>query len=181
MATEQMAQNARAEAGAVAGTLKEETKNVAQEAQQQAADTLHQVQNDMRTRANEEAGKVAQTLHSTSRQLQSMAGATDQQDLVARLTREGANAAERIASRLDQGGFDAIMADLRSWARRQPGTFLLGALAAGFVTGRLVRNLAGDEQAQSTSHTSNGYGGYPEAVDLRNGSETSPRSYGGVA
>lgn len=180
MATEQMAENARAEAGAVAGTLKEETKNVAQEAQQQAADTLRQVQDDVRVRANEEATKVAQTLHSTSRQLQSMAGATDQQGLAARLTREGANAAEKLATRLDQGGLDAIMADLRSWARRQPGTFLLGALAAGFVTGRLVRNLAGDEQAQSAAHTGNGHAAYPDAVDLR-GSETSPGSYGGVA
>ena len=111
MATEQTAQTARAEAGAVAGTVKDETKNVAQEAQQQASSALHQVQDDVRARANEEATKFAQTLHDTSRQLQSMAGATDDQGVASSLVREGANATERLASRLDQGGVDAVMAD----------------------------------------------------------------------
>jgi len=49
-----------------------------------------------------------------------------------------------LATRLDQGGLDAVMADMRSWARRQPGTFLLGAVAAGFVVGRVVRAVKDD-------------------------------------
>ena len=146
MATEQTAQTARAEAGAVAGTVKEETKNVAQEAQQQASSALHQVQDDVRTRANEEATKFAQTLHDTSKQLQSMAGAAGDQGVASSLVREGANATERLASRLDQGGVDAVMADARSFARRKPGAFLLGAVTVGFLTGRLARNLSGGSQ-----------------------------------
>ena len=49
-------------------------------------------------------------------------------------------------SRLDQGGVDAVMADARSFARRRPGAFLLGAVTVGFLTGRLVRNLSGGSQ-----------------------------------
>jgi hypothetical protein len=144
MASEQV-ETARAEAGAVAGTVKQETKNVAQEAQKQATSALHQVQDDVRARADEEAAKFAETLHGTSSQLASMAGAADGNGVVASLVREGANATEKLASRLEDGGVEAIMADARSWARRRPGAFLLGAVAAGFVAGRLVRNLGTDE------------------------------------
>ena len=66
MATEQTAQAARAEAGAVADKVKEETKNVAQQAQQQATTALRQVQGDLRDRANDETSKFAQTLHDTA-------------------------------------------------------------------------------------------------------------------
>ena len=74
----------------------------------------------MRTRANEEATKFAQTLHDTSRQLQSMAGAAGDQGVASSLVREGANATERLASRLDQGGVDALMADARSFTAAGP-------------------------------------------------------------
>jgi hypothetical protein len=147
MATEQTAQTAKAEAGAVAGSVKDETKNVAQAAQQQASSALHQVQDDVRNRAKEEATKVAQTLHDTSRKLQSMAGAGGDQGVASSLVREGAHATERLATRLDQGGVDAVMADVRSFARRRPGAFLLGAVTVGFVSGRLVRNMSGSGQA----------------------------------
>jgi hypothetical protein len=58
------------------------------------------------------------------------------------LAREGANAADRLASRLDRGGVEAVVADVRAWGRRNPGTFLLGAATLGFVTGRIVRNMS---------------------------------------
>jgi hypothetical protein len=165
MATEQTAQTARAEAGAVADTVKDETWNVAQQAQQQATNALHQVQGDVRSRANEEATKFAQTLHGTSRQLQTMANGAGEQGFVASLVREGSDATERLATRLDQGGLDAVMADMRSWARRQPGTFLLGAVAAGFVVGRLVRNRSHDG-ASNGSDTGNAYRALPATASL---------------
>jgi hypothetical protein len=55
------------------------------------------------------------------------------------------------------------MADLRSWARRQPGAFLLGSLAAGFVAGRLVRNLSSDGD-DSSSNFGNGHRSLPASA-----------------
>ena len=155
MATEQTAQTARAEAGAVAGTVKEETKNVVQEAQQQASSALHQVQDDVRTRANEEATKFAQTLHDTSQQ------APDRwpvRPAIRALRRawsaKAANATERLASRLDQGGVDAVMArHARVRPAAGPAAFLLGAVTVGFLTGRLARNLSGGGQPSPTGVT----------------------------
>ena len=133
MQTEEAKTAARDEASAVAESIKGESKNVAQTAQEEARTALHRVQSDVRERADAEATKFAGTLHDTSRQLRSMADSTDeQQGFAATLAREGASAAERLANRLDVGGLDGVMADIRSWARRSPGTFLMGAAAAGF-------------------------------------------------
>jgi hypothetical protein len=180
MATEKTAQTARAEAGAVAGTVKEETRNVAQEAQEQASSALHQVQDDVRARANEEATKFAQTLHATSRQLQSMAGAAADDGVASSLVREGANVTERIASRLDQGGVDAVMGDARAFARRRPGAFLLGAVTAGFLSGRLVRNLGGGSQP-GPHDAENGHRAVPVSGDMGSGFDSPAGTNGGSA
>jgi len=144
MQTQETAQAAKSEAGAVVGTVKDETKNVAREVQGQARNALHQVRDDVRQRADDEATKFASTLHDAGRQLSSMADAADDQSLAANLVREGGNVAEQIAGRIDQGGLDAVMADVRSFARRSPGMFLFGAVVTGFVAGRVLRNVAGD-------------------------------------
>ena len=140
----QTEQSTRAEAGAVAETVRDETKNVAREAQRQGQSALHQVQDDLRSRADTEATRFAATLHETGQQLSAMADAADGQGLMPILVRDGAQAVERVATRLDQGGLDAVTVDIRRWARRSPGSFLLGAAALGFVAGRLARNLSGN-------------------------------------
>ena len=149
----QIEQSARAEAGAVAETVKDETKNVAREAQQQARTALHQVQDDLRSRADAEATRFAETLHATGQQLSSMADAADGQGLMPTIVRDGAQAVERLANRLDQGGLDAVTGDVRRWARRSPGSFLLGAGALGFLAGRLARNLSGNDGAPAADGT----------------------------
>jgi hypothetical protein len=141
MQTNETVGTAREEAGAVAGTVKEETKHVAQAATEQARTTMHRVQNDVRTAADQQSRNVAQTLHSTADELRNMADAAPRGDgLIPSLAREGGSAVDRLASRMESGGLDALMADVRGWARRNPGTFLLGTAALGFFVGRLARN-----------------------------------------
>ena len=48
--------------------------------------------------------------------------------------------AREVAGRVDQGGIDAVVRDVQGYARRNPGKFLLGALVAGFVVGRVVQH-----------------------------------------
>ena len=147
----QTEQSARAEAGAMAETVKDETKGVAREAQQQARTAVHQIQDDLRGRADAEASRFAETLHATGRQLSSMADAAGNGGVMPSIVREGASAVERLGTRLDQGGLDAVMVDVRRWARRSPGSFLLGAAALGFVAGRVARNLAGSDRIAHAS------------------------------
>jgi hypothetical protein len=55
------------------------------------------------------------------------------------VTRDAGQRIDALAERLDARGIQGLMGDVGSFARRRPGTFLLGALATGFVAGRVVR------------------------------------------
>ncbi len=177
MATEQTAETTRAEAGAVANTVKEETDNVAQQAQQQATTAFHQVQDDVRQgTAN---GKARSSPRACTRHEPAAADhgrCRRGPGLASSLVQKGAGATERLASRLDEGGIDAVMADVRSFARRQPGAFLLGAAAVGFVAGRLMRNLNGDNASATPSGNGSGTRRASAAVETNSGTWVSPTS-----
>jgi len=59
--------------------------------------------------------------------------------LAADVAREVAERARSLGSRLDGREPGELLEDVRDFARRRPGMFLLGALAAGMVAGRLVK------------------------------------------
>jgi hypothetical protein len=143
---------ARSEAANVAQAAGAQTREVMQETKHQVKSAVGNVQDDLRARANDEASKFARTLHDASRQMQSMAqSGAGQPSLATNLVREGAQAAERLASRLDEGGIDRVAGDFRTWARRNPGGFLLGAGVVGFLMGRVARNLSGQSRAGEPS------------------------------
>ena len=169
---------ARTQATEVASTAKDEARDVMQQAKEQAKSTARQLQNDLRDRANSEATKFAQTLREASYRMHTMAdSAGSEQSLPASAVREGAQAAERLASRLDEGGLDSIMADFRTWARRNPGGFLLGGAVAGFIVGRAARNFTNN--GGTTTNGSNGHGRYdPNYEDYR---DTTSTGYGQTA
>jgi hypothetical protein len=180
---------AAARAGDVAQTAKEEVRHARDEATHQTRRVLDQLQSDVRTRADGEAQRVASTLHDTSEQLRSMADATGGQGFAAALAQEGARATERLASRIDQGGLDAVLADVRSWARRNPGTFLAGAAAAGFVLGRIVRHAAPPESHARAAPVGSEAPVAPPppaaepayASSFPGDGDTAPGRYGGIA
>jgi hypothetical protein len=133
-------ETAQTEVSKVADTAAQQARVVTREAGEQARSAVDRVQCDLRERADEEARKLARTLHETSHELQAMARAGESEaSMLATLSQEGARAAERLASRLEQGA-DTVVADVRSWARRNPGGFLFGAAVGGFLIGRVVRN-----------------------------------------
>jgi hypothetical protein len=143
----QAATTSREEAANVTETVQSEVKDVAQKAKTQAESALHQMVDDVRAQAEGQASKIAETMHHASSELRSMADAGEPKSVATTLIREGADAAERLAEKLEDGGIDGALAEVRSFARRSPGVFLLGAAAAGVAAGRLMRNFS----AASTS------------------------------
>lgn len=138
----QAATTSREEAANVTGTVQSEAKDVAQKAKTQAESALHQMIDDVREQAEGQAPKIAEAMHHASSELRSMADAGEPRSIATTLIREGADAAERFAGKLEDGGIDGALAEVRSFARRSPGVFLLGAAAAGVVAGRLMRNFS---------------------------------------
>lgn len=149
--TKERAQNAASTAADegqhVAGVAKDEAQNVASEAISQARGLVDQALAQVDEQSRSQRDRLVTTLRSLGDDLDQMAEQASSSGLATDLAREIAQRARAIGARLDGREPNEILDDLRSFARRRPGTFLLGALAAGVVVGRVAR---GAKAAQSS-------------------------------
>ena len=120
-------------------TVAEQAGQVAQDARAHASKLLDSSKQELRDQSEAQAAKVAEGLRSLRDQLGGMADGTPQAGALVDLTREAGERVGHLAERLDGEGIDGLVRDVSSMARRRPGTFLLGAMAAGFVAGRVLR------------------------------------------
>ena len=134
------AQTAAQAAADVAGTAKEQAGQVAGE----AVDQIRQLTDQARTQASEQADnatqKLSETLRSLAGEVRDLSqGNADGSGTVAGIAQQLADKGEQVAEYLSQQGPGGLVQELRSFAARRPGSFLLGALAAGLATGRVVK------------------------------------------
>jgi gas vesicle protein len=130
-----MADTAKAEAQNVAGTAARQTRSV-------MSDAAQQVSGQVNDQAAVQRDKLSQMLRTLSDDLEQMASQGQDSGVAADLARELAERARAFGSRLEGREPAQLLDDVRDVARRHPGTFLLGALAAGVVAGRLFRATA---------------------------------------
>jgi hypothetical protein len=71
--------------------------------------------------------------------LDSMHAEDQSAGLASQVVQEVAQQAQALASRLEGREPRELLDDVRRFARRRPGTFILGALVAGVIAGRLTR------------------------------------------
>ena len=167
----QVGQVAASAASDVAGTAKQQAGQVAGEAVNQ----LKSLTDDARSQASQQASNATEQLSTKVRSLAGEMrdlgqGKGDANGMVAGLVQQLADKGEQLADHISSQGPGGLVQDLRSFAARKPGTFLLGALAAGVVTGRLVKGATADSgstgtSAGTTGTTGTGYGAtpYPES------------------
>ena len=172
----QVGQVAATAASDVAGTAKQQAGQVAGEAVNQ----LKSLTDDARNQATQQVTNASEQLSTKVRSLAGEMrdlgqGKGDANSTVAGLVQQLADRGEHQADQISSRGPGGLVQDLRSFAARKPGTFLLGALAAGVVTGRLVKGATADS-GPSGGSTGTGYGArstgtgygtpYPETSDL---------------
>ena len=171
----QVGQVAASAATDVASTAKQQAGQVAGEAVNQ----LKSLTDDARNQASQQASNATDKLSSTVRGLAGEMrdlgqGKGDANSTIAGLVQQLADKGEQLADHISAQGPGGLVQDLRSFAARKPGTFLLGALAAGVVTGRLVKGATADSTPSgSTSGTGYGTGsttGYDTGYDTGYGS-----------
>ncbi len=126
-------------AGEVRSTLSDETRNVAQDAKEHARQMAHESRESLRSEASNQAARLASTLRDVGGQLRSMAQSQPAGGMAIDVSRQLADAATRVAEKLDTGGVDAGLSDIKRFARRRPGLFVVGAIGAGFAAGRLLK------------------------------------------
>jgi uncharacterized protein YjbJ (UPF0337 family) len=147
----------------VAGVAQEEAGNVAAEAKDQVTNLVDQAKSQVSEQGGVQRDRLVQTLNTLGDDLDHMAEQSDRSGIATDLARQAAGRIREVSNRLDGREPSLILDDVRAFARRRPGAFLLGALAAGVVAGRITRG-AKESQSSSGSEGSStssfsGYGG----------------------
>ena len=136
--------NSAREAGShVAQSATDQAKQVVSETGRQARDLLGEAKGQVREQASTQQHQAAQQLRAVAGELSEMAAKGGRSGLATQVAQEAAERVRGVASWLDQREPGDLLDGVRDFARRHPGTFLVGAAAAGVVAGRLTRGLTG--------------------------------------
>jgi hypothetical protein len=142
----------------VAGTAAEQAANVAQEVKTQARDLIGEARGQVQDQARNGQQKTAEGIRALSQELREMADGAQQSGTVSEVARQAADRADRFAEWLGQREPGDLLDEVRSFARRRPGAFLVGAALAGVVVGRLTRGAVDAARADSGPAPQRAYG-----------------------
>lgn len=177
--------------GQVAQTATEHAQEVKDEAVRQARDLAAEARQHVGTQLGEQHGKLVSNLRSLSSELASMTdNSTGDKGMATELVGQARGRIDGVADWLDGRQPDQILDDVRSYARRRPGMFLLGALAAGVVAGRVARgavavhtsddtapNGANTQQPGLSGSTTDQFGSAPQTGYSSGGHYAQPGGY----
>jgi len=145
-----------AEAGSqVASVATDQAKEVAYETRRQAKDLLDQGRSQLKEQTVTQQQKAAQGLTSLAQEMRGLADGSSQgapgpaRDLL----QQASDLVEGFAGKLQNREPGELLDEVRSFARRKPGLFLLGAATAGVLAGRLT---SGVKAAHADSGPSGG-------------------------
>jgi hypothetical protein len=151
----------------VASTATDQAKQVAQETQRQAKDLLDQGRTQVKDQVVTQQQKAGQSLSSLAQELRALADGTSTgapgpaRDLL----QQASGMVEGFASKLQNRDPADLLDEVRSFARRKPGMFLLGAAAAGVLAGRLTSGVKAAHSDSGTPQHAAGYRGQVNYVD----------------
>jgi hypothetical protein len=135
----------------VAQTAKEQTQEVASEAKDQARQLYQQVRGEFGDQAATQHQRAASGLRTLGDELGSMARGSEQSGVASDLANQASERVNALAGWLESREPGDVLAEVTSFARRKPGTFLAAAAAVGFLGGRLTRGLTAESELGSSS------------------------------
>ena len=137
----EVADTAKQAGAQVAGTVKEQAGQVTAEAKNQAKQLLSQAQSELSEQAAGTQQRVSEGLHALADELAGMAKNSEQDGVATDLARQAADKARQAAGWLGDRDPGSLLDEVRTFARKKPGTYLALALGAGVLAGRLTRGL----------------------------------------
>jgi hypothetical protein len=135
----------------VLGTAKDEASSVIGEAKWQAKDLYAQTQRELKDQANSQQQRLAGGLRSVSDDLNSLASGQQTSGMAADLVRQVSGRLSTASTWLGDRDPGTLLQEVKQYARRKPGTFIIIAAAAGIVAGRLTRALASNASDNASS------------------------------
>lgn len=131
---------ARRDARELADTAREQVSELSQEVVAQGQGLLEETRTQLESQANTQVEQLAQNLRRLGAQTQALAeGRPSEAGGLPGYLENVSGRLEGWADDLEVRGVDGLIDDVKTFARRRPGVFLLGATAVGFGVGRLVR------------------------------------------
>ncbi|WP_406041823.1 hypothetical protein OG799_00155 [Micromonospora sp. NBC_00898] len=145
--------------GAVAQTAKEQGREVVGEAQRQARNLYGEARTQVAAQTSQQQQRAAGGLRSLAEEMRSMAQNSGQAGPVTELAHQAADRVHGVAGWLEQREPGDILNEVKTYARRNPGTFLIGAAVLGVLAGRLTKNIAtaGDDHGTAQRAYGTGY------------------------
>ena len=145
-----VAQDAVATSKQTAETAKQQAGEVAGEAMTQARQLIDQTREQLSTQGAAQQEKAASGLRTLADELTGLAsGTSPQSGMATDLARQAAERIQTAADFIENRQPAELLDEVRSFARRRPGAFLLGAAAVGFLGGRLTRGIADEARDDS--------------------------------
>jgi hypothetical protein len=126
-------------AGEVASAAGDEARAVVDQARDRTLEFVHDAREKLRVEADEQSRRLASTMRSFSDQLDTMARGQASEGWVPDLSRRVAGTIAKTAESLETRGPEAVLGDLKAFARRRPGMFLAGSMGLGMLVGRIMR------------------------------------------
>jgi len=143
-------EQAKSAAQGVATTAKSEAGTVVDETKRQAARVTDEVRRQVTDTAEQRRGQAVSALRTTGEELGSLA--SDQHSaLTQQIVRMSSERIQDAARYLESHGPSDLAQEVRSFARRRPGLFLLSAGIAGVVAGRIFRSVTAVKSSDSGS------------------------------
>lgn len=129
-----------------------------------------QVREAAQSMLQEQQARVAEAVHGLADALRRTADTLERDDkrVAARYADQAAAQIDRFSETVRQKQLRDLMAGAESFARRQPSLFIAGAVAAGFVIGRILARPAGHSRPQAYAMTGGErapHHGYPPAEE----------------
>jgi len=167
-----VAQTAKQEASNVASSAADNAKQiateattqakvVAQQAKQQVTTLFDQTRHELRQTTDQKGQQAATGLKTLADQLRSLAnGQPEQAGQLQQYVQEAQDRVSSFATRLENDGPQAVLEDVKRFARQRPAMFLAFAAGAGFAIGRVVRAGAAASAEQNESDAAGMYGQY---------------------
>ncbi len=138
----EVASTAKDQAANVASAAGEQAKAVASDAKQQARQLVDNGRQQLRDQAGEQTQRAVSSLRELGDQLQKMvSGEGPAEGPAADLARQAAQGVQQFADSLENRRPEDLLDDVKRFARQRPGVFVLGALGAGFLAGRVLRSI----------------------------------------
>jgi hypothetical protein len=145
---QEAASTASSEGKRMAGVAGDEAQKIVGETKRQVQALMDEARSGLQDQSRTQRDRLVETLGTLGTDLDRMAEQADT-GLASELVRNAAQRVRSVTGQLEGREPAELLDDVRDFARRRPGLFLLGALAAGVVAGRVAR---GAQRAKSPSN-----------------------------